>query len=89
MKRGSRLLFINYMKNEFQSLKMDLFARNEIQDTRFIVGGTTTTPPDGGSTCPTDGGTKTYGDWTKTYSSDTQAYQADGSNGEKDYEWTS
>ncbi len=70
------------MKNEFQSLALDIFSPTIISEAKFVYGGAATSAPNGGCTCDTTAGGVAGG----TYTSDTQSYNSNGSINTTDYQ---
>jgi len=73
------------MKNEFQSLSLDIFSQAAVTEPKFVYGGSVTTAPNGGCTCDTVGG-NIHG---VSYTSDTEAFNSNGTSNGKDYQGTS
>ena len=75
---------------KFEPLNLAKFAPMAIQNPHKVLGGVMadTEAPNGGCTCPTEGGTKKddYGNIIFTYSGDTAAYDPNGTHIMSDYQ---
>ncbi|MCB0570910.1 MAG: hypothetical protein KDC66_14140 [Phaeodactylibacter sp.] len=63
------------MEKKFQPLNLEKFDSTAFANIAKVLGGLGSSVPDGGSTCPTEGGSTNH----YSYTSDTQVYDANGS----------